>query len=128
MLPLKTKKTMNLFKIERLLAPKDTLEMPNPYDQENEELLVDCSKDAYDTLIETVDSVHPINQANELLREIIHKRADSLLMTEETAYFYQSQLEVKPEKTQIMAIKILRRVLYLLFKNNNQERLRLLII
>lgn len=119
---------MNLFKIERLLAPKDTLEMPNPYDQENEELLVDCSKDAYDTLIETVDSVHPINQANELLREIIHKRADSLLMTEETAYFYQSQLEVKPEKTQIMAIKILRRVLYLLFKNNNQERLRLLII
>lgn len=27
-----------------------------------------------------------------------------------------------------MAIKILRRVLYLLFKNNNQDRLRLLII
>lgn len=41
--------------------------MPTPYDDENEQLLVDSSKDAYDIFVDCVDSLHPLSKASEVL-------------------------------------------------------------
>ncbi len=101
--------------------------MPSPYDEENEELLVDSSKEAYDVLLDAVDSIHPVSKSNEVLNAILKQRSEALLMTEETAYFYKTQLKEVPIETEVVAIKLLRRVLFLLHKNNNEERLRMMI-
>lgn len=77
--------------------------------------------------MEIADAVHPFEIRSEIMTEVIQERCNALLFTEEAADFYKAELEIIPEESEIQAIRLLRRILYILKRNNSIPLLKRLL-
>ncbi len=94
------------------------------FEMDNEVFISDQSRVAYNELIEVADSLHPAEISVEMMREVIEERSNALLFTDETCDFYKAELGIVPEESEIQAIRLLRRILYILKRNNPSKHLK----